>query len=112
MLRWMVGHIGISGNEKADREAKKAVDRHTSDKEHLPPYLRKPLLINPSTVIRKCNNELNSKWKQGWHKTERGKRMWKIDNTTPLTKFLKMISNIKLSWEDVSRIAQLQLQHI
>ena len=43
---------------------------------------------------------------------ERGKRTQKIDNTTPSTKFLKTISNAKLSWEDASRIAQLRLQHI
>jgi len=55
-LRWTAGHIGIPGNEKADREAKKATDNLTSDKEHLPPYLRKPLLINPSAVIRKRND--------------------------------------------------------
>ena len=111
-LRWTAGHIGISGNKKADREAKKAADRHTSDKEHLPPYLRKPLLINPSAVLRKRNDELNSEWKQGWHNTERGKRTRKIDSTTPSTKFLKTISNVKLSREDASRIAQLRLQHI
>jgi len=105
MLRWMVGHIGIPGNEKADREAKKAVDNHTSDKEHLPPYLRKPLLINSSAVTRKCNDKLNGEWKQDWHKTERGKRTRKIDSTTPLTKFLKTISNVKLSQADASRIA-------
>ena len=97
MLRWTAGHIGIPGNKKADREAKKAADNHTSDKEHLPPYLRKLLLINSSAVTRKRNDELNGKWKRDWHKTERGKRTRKIDSTTPLTKFLKMISNDKLS---------------
>ena len=54
----------------------------------------------------------NSKWKHDWHKTERGKRTRKIDNTTPSMKFLKTISNVKLSREDASRIAQLRLQHI
>jgi len=112
MLRWMAGHISIPGNKKVDREAKKAADNHTSDKEHLPPYLRKPLLINSSAVTRKRNDELNGKWKQDWHKTERGKRTRKIDSTTPLTKFLKTISNDKLSQVDASRIVQLQLQHI
>jgi len=112
MLRWTAGHISIPGNEKVDREAKKAADNHTSDKEHLPPYLRKPLLINSSAVTRKRNDKLNGKWKRDWHKTERGKRTRKIDSTTPLTKFLKTISNVKLSQADASRIAQLRLQHI
>jgi len=57
MLRWTAGHISIPGNEKVDREAKKAADNHTSDKEHLPPYLRKLLLINSSAVIRKRNDK-------------------------------------------------------
>ena len=97
---------------KSGLRGQKAADNYTSDKEHLPPYLRKPLLINSSAVIRKRNDKLNSEWKQGWHKTERGKRTRKIDSTTPSTKFLKMISNVKLSREDASRIAQLRLQHI
>ena len=59
--------------------------------------LRKPLLINPSAVIRKRNDEPNNEWKRDWHKTERGKRTRKIDNTTPSVRFLKTISNVKLS---------------
>jgi hypothetical protein len=41
----------------------------------------------------------------------RGKNMKKMDNTTPSTKFLKTISNPKLSWVAASRISQLRLQH-
>ena len=70
------------------------------------------MLINPSAVIRKRNDKLNSEWKRDWHKTERGKRTRKMDSTTPSTKFLKTISNTKLSRVDASRIAQLRLQHI
>ena len=112
MLRWTAGHIGIPGNEKADREAKRAASGLSSPNELLPPYLRKPLLINPSAVTRKFNNELKKEWCREWHKSERGKRTRKINTSTPSAKFLKSISNPKLSREGASRIAQLRLQHI
>ena len=111
MLRWTAGHIGIPGNEKADNEAKKAAAGLSTTTEHLPPYLRKPLPTNPSAVLRKINDDLKKDWKREWIKTERGKRAIKMDSTTPSVKFLKTISNAKLSRIDVSRIAQLRLQH-
>jgi ribonuclease HI len=111
-LRWTAGHIGILGNEKADSEAKRAAAGLSSTDELLPLYLRKPLFINPSAVTRKHNDELKKEWSQGWLKSERGKRASKIDASTPSVKFLKMISNAKLSREGASRIAQLQLQHL
>jgi len=109
LLRWTAGHIGIPGKELADSKAKRAAAGHTTSHEHLPPYLRKPLLINPLAVIRKRNDNLKMEWKQEWLKTEKGKRTLQIDNTTPSTKFLKTISNPKLSRAAASRIAQLQL---
>ena len=111
-LRWTAGHIGIPGNEKADSEAKRAAAGLSTPNELLPPYLRKPLLINPSAVTRKHNDELKKEWTLGWHKSERGKKACKIDASTPSAKFLKTISNPKLSREGASRIAQLRLQHI
>jgi len=110
-LRWTAGHIGIPGNEKADRKAKKVASGLSLINELLPPYLRKPLLINPSAVLRANNDALNKEWSQDWHKTERGKRTIKIDSTTPLAKLLKTLSNKKLSREAASRLTQLQLQH-
>jgi hypothetical protein len=58
----MAGHIGIPGNEKVDSEAKRAAAELSTSNELLPPYLRKPLLINPSAVIRKHNDKLNKEW--------------------------------------------------
>jgi len=42
------------------------------DKELLPPYLRKPLLINPSAVKCKLIDKLKKDWKKEWHKSKRG----------------------------------------
>jgi len=110
-LRWTAGHIGIPGNEKADCEAKKAASGLSSINELLPPYLRKPLLINPSAGLRANNDALNKEWSRDWRKTERGKRTIKIDSTTPSAKLLKTLSYKKLSREAASRLAQLRLQH-
>jgi len=112
LLRWTAGHISIPGNKLADSKVKRAAASHTTSHEHLPPYLRKPLLINPLAVIRKQNDDLKIEWKREWLKTEKGKRTLQIDDTTPSTKFLKMISNPKLSRAAASRIVQLRLQHI
>src|SRR5205807_6115141 len=51
-------------------------------------------------------------WSKEWHNSERGKKARKIDASTPSAKFLKTISNPKLSQEGASRIVQLRLQHI
>jgi len=112
MLRWTAGHIGIAGNKKADSKAKKSVAGLSSDKELLPPYLRKPLLINPSAVKCKLIDKLKKDWKKEWHESARGINTLKIDSTIPSDRFIKMISNEKLSCEASSRIVQLQLQHV
>jgi len=111
-LRWTAGHISIAGNEKADSKAKNAAASLSSDKELLPPYLRKPLLINPSAVKRKLIDKLKKDWKKEWHESARGMNVLKIDSTTPSDRFIKTISNEKLSREASSRIAQLRLRHV
>jgi ribonuclease HI len=111
-IRWTAGHVGIEGNEKADAEAKKAAEGLSSDTKTIPPYLRKPLLINPAAIRKAHNDKMKSEWKTDWRQTERGQKVLKIDKTTPSKNFLKTISNAKLSREAASKLSQLRLTHI
>jgi hypothetical protein len=61
MLSWTAGHVGIEGNKKADREAKKVASDFTSHVKLLPLYLRKPLCSNPSALRRDHSDKLKKK---------------------------------------------------
>jgi len=65
-------------------------------------YLRKLLLINPAAVKRDHHKGLKKKWKKEWTDTARGQKAACIDGTTPSKKFLKSISQTKLSHVNTS----------
>jgi len=111
-IRWTARHEGIVGNKLADQEAKKAADGLSSKKLTLLHYLRKPLLINPSTVKQDHNARLKKAWTNEWCNSERGRKMLKIDNSTLSNKFIKLISNSDLSHNVASTIAQLRITHM
>lgn len=110
-IRWTAGHEGIEGNELADGEAKEAAKGRTSDTELLPRHLRKPLLTNPSAVKKAHNEGLKKEWREDWRNSERGKATTRVDESMPLSKFLKTISNPKLSRTAASTITQFRLSH-
>ena len=110
-LRWTAGHKGIVGNEIADHEAKKAAGGKTSEKQSLPPYLRKPLMTNPAAIKSAYHEGLLREWSETWKNSDRGRRAATIDKTAPSKTFLRAMSNKELSREAASRIAQLRLSH-
>ena len=111
-LCWTAGHVGIPGNEIADKEAKKAATGHTSDKNLLPTYLKRPLLINPSAVMQQKNTEIKQRWNKTWKESIRGRRLAKLGYKAPSTSFIRTISRANISRRSASLVTQLLLNHI
>jgi ribonuclease HI len=111
-FRWIAGHSGITGNEKADKEAKLAAEGNSSDKPDLPRYLRKPLQKSISAIKQKYNLTINEEWKEDWQASDRFKRLRAADLVSPSSKkFLKLISDSSISRKSASTIYQLRVGH-
>ena len=65
-FRWSAGHVRIEGNEKADKEAKKAVEGESSATTDLPSYLRKPIKHSLSAIHQAHYDVLKQKWAAAW----------------------------------------------
>ena len=111
-LRWSAGHAGISGNELADKEAKRAATGNTSDKKLLPTYLRRPLLINPSAVTQHINTEIKQRWNRKWKQSARGRRLAKLGLSAPSPSYIRTISKANISRRSASLVTQALLKHI
>jgi hypothetical protein len=111
-FRWSAGHVGIKGNEAADKEAKEAADGVSSNSKDLPPYLRKQIKYSLSAIRQAHNEEHKKRWKLAWSKSPRYKCLRFKDTLTPsLQKFLAYISNQEISRKNASRVFQLRVGH-
>ena len=111
-FRWTAGHVGIKGNEEVDGEAKKAAEGLSSNKKDLPLLLRKPLKHNKAALRQQRRDILKGRWKKEWEASTRANKYKALDLTSPSDKFLKLISDDKLSRKDASCIFQLRTGHV
>ena len=88
-----MGHVGITGNEKADAEAKAAAEGSSSDKTDLPRYLRKPVRSSISASKQKHNEKSNEAWRAEWQKSEQYKRFKAPDIISPASKKYLILTN-------------------
>jgi ribonuclease HI len=111
-FRWTAGHVGIAGNELADKEAKCAANGTSSDKKLLPTLLRRKLKINSAALKTDHHEKIMKNWKKRWRKSARGSKMVTLDNTTPSKIFLNAISDTSITREASSILSQLRMGHI
>ena len=112
LVRWTAGHVGIKGNERADREAKKAASGESTEKRALPKCIRKTIKKSTSAIKQEFNKGLNDIWKKDWNSSERYKRFQAKDLISPASKkFLTLISDHRISRNSASLVFQLRVGH-
>ena len=112
-FRWSAGHVGIKGNEDADKEAKMAANGESSDKSVLPTCLRKKIGFSLSAIRQARNENLKIRWTTNWIKSPRFQRFRFKDLLTPYSqKYLTYINSESISRRAASAIFQLRVGHV
>ncbi|KAF8600931.1 hypothetical protein BDV93DRAFT_416201, partial [Ceratobasidium sp. AG-I] len=116
--RWIPGHVDVAGNEKADKEAKKAAtegregraeDGEGEHEDELPETLEKGISINPTAAKRTYKTILRKMWKDRLEGTDRTVRMLRIDDSYLSLEFSKMARG--LTRTEYATLVQLRLGH-
>jgi stalled ribosome alternative rescue factor ArfA len=98
MINWISAHSEVQGNEKADREAKKAAKGSSSRKSSLPKYLQtRSLPANATAVKGHYHRTLAEKWEETWKKSPRYLKLSRIDPSPGMRDYQKILAEISRS---------------
>lgn len=109
-LRWVPGHMHITGNEKADAEVKKAATDGSSPLHKLPAPLRKTLPQSKSAAKQEYHRKVKAAAMEHWVNSPRSNRIAEIGLEFTLNKFTKLTCNI--SRNQASILFQLHSGHV
>lgn len=109
-FQWVPRHKDFLPNKKVDTMAKRATKGITGHTHDLPKSLRKLLPISITATHQMLKSKIQNRWIWCWKTSPCYPKMQAIDKSTPLKKWLKLVSN--LSCMQTSLILQLRTGHI
>ena len=108
---WTLGHEDIEGNEKADKEAKKAMEEGSSRQRDLPVWLcRKNLPLSISATRQKLKKDMMTRWKAEWSKSPHYALSKNIDCSLPSKDFIHTIGQLRCNQASV--LIQIRMNHV
>jgi ribonuclease HI len=109
LIKWILGHSKVRGNEEVDRLAKEAAAERSSPMVNLPHVLRTPLPVSASALKQDFNSSLKEQWKAVWNTSLRRPRIAQFKEDFPFSAFLKRLS--LLTRKQSSLILQIRSSH-
>jgi hypothetical protein len=109
-MRWVPGHEGVRGNEEADRLARVAVEKGSSEKDKLPAPLRKALPRSKAAMWRGAKAKLEGRAKRLWRASPRFEKIGRVDRSLPSKNFMKLVEG--LPRKKASLLFQLRVGHV
>jgi hypothetical protein len=88
-VRWIPAHVGILGNEAADKAAKEATGWREDGRRRLPADAPLELYTIRLTLRRWCKTQTERAWIAQWHKETKGRTTYR-HTPTPTKKVLRL----------------------
>lgn len=109
-FRWLPGHAGVPGNERADRLAKEAAMGQRSSTQQLPTVLRPPLPHNPTSLIKSHRQKSQDACMHMWLASKTAKHLSVIDKNPTSKSFQKLSTSLDKIHNSI--LVQLRTGHI
>ena len=110
VVRWMPGHVGLSGNKEVDEEAKKAASSSRFNTNHHFGILKKPLPTSRTVHRQMLKKEVTESYRKEFQRSARIHRAVKYDSSMPSNRYRRLTAGMPRRYASI--LTQLRTNHV